>query len=315
MAGFVLVCALVSETVAQNYASKAVRIIQGAAAGGTLDSTARIFAQKLTEGLGQSVIVESRPGAGGTIANDRVAKSSPDGYTLLVMAATGAIQSALRTDLPYDLERDLAAVSMLSVTPLALVAHPSVPARNVKELIALARRQSGKLNYGSSGIGSTSHLAGEAINLFAKVKFVHVPFKGGAESVIAAASGEVDISLPGITPVPGLANSGKIRALAVTTIDRSPLMPSVPTLHESGFPGFDFSSWAGLLAPAGTPRGIIDRLNTIVTTAGNTGEVREAFEKQGMTVRATTAAEFAEFIRRELALNRKLARTAGIRLD
>lgn len=305
----------VSHALAQVYPSKPVRIIQGAAAGGSLDSTARIFAQKLSENLGWSVIVEARPGAGGTIANNRVAKSPADGYTLLVMAATGAIQSALRTDLPYDLERDLAPISLLSVTPLVLVVHPLVPARNVKELIALARKQPGKLNYGSSGIGSTSHLAGEALNLLAKVKLVHVPYKGGAESVVAAASGAVDISLPGIPPVPALANAGKIRALAVTTIDRSPLLPSVPTLHESGFTGYDVSSWAGLLAPAGTPRPIIDRLNSLVTKVGNASELKEVFEKQGMSVRSTTVLEFTDFIRRELALNRKLAKTVGIQVE
>jgi len=305
----------VTSALAQTYPAKTIRIIQGAAAGGSLDSTARIYAQRLTESLGQSVIVEARPGAGGTIANDRVAKSAADGYTLLVMAATGAIQSALRTDLPYDLERDLAPISLLSITPLVLVAHPSVPARTLQELVVLARKNPGKLNYGSSGVGSTSHLAGEALNLLGKVKLVHVPFKGGAESVLAAASGEVDVSLPGITPVPGLVKVGKLRALAVTTIDRSPLLPSTPTFNESGFPGYDFSSWAGLLAPAGTPKPVIDRLNGLVTTIGKAGDLKEVFEKQGLSVRATTVPEFTDFIQRELALNRKLAKTSGIKWE
>lgn len=306
---------LVVDAVAQDYPVKPIRIILGAAAGGSLDATARIIAQKLSEQLGQPVIVEVRPGASGTIANDRVAKSPPDGYTLLVMAATGAVQSALRTNLPYDLERDFAPVSLLTITPLVLVVHPSVPARNVKELIALARRQPGKLNYGSSGLGSTSHLAGEAINLMANVKIVHIPYKGGAESVVAAASGQVDMSLPGITSVPALADAGKVRALAVTTRDRAPLMPSVPTLSESGFPGYDFSSWAGLLAPAGVPKHIIERLNALVIKATNVLELKEAFHRQGMSVRSTTSQQFTEFIQRELALNRKLIKAVGLRTE
>ena len=303
-----------SAALAQDYPIKPVRIIQGAAAGGSLDSTARIFAQRLSQQLGQPFVVESRPGASGTIANDRVAKSPPDGYTLLVMAATGSIQSALRTDLPYDLERDLAPISPLSVTPLVLVAHPSVPARSLKELVELARRLPDKLNYGSSGVGSTSHFAGEALNYLAKVKFVHIPYKGGSESVLAAASGIVDVSLPGITPVPGLVTAGKIRAIAVTTIDRSPLLPSVPTFHESGYPDYDFSSWAGLLAPIATPKRIIDRLNSLVASIGSDNELKELFKKQGLSARASTTAEYAEFIRREIALNRKLANVAGIKL-
>lgn len=299
---------------AQGYPNKPVRIIQGAAAGGSLDATARLFAQRFSQYLGQPFIVEARPGASGTIANDRVAKSPPDGYTLLVMSATGSIQSALRTDLPYVLERDLAPISPLSVTPLVLVAHPSVPARSLQDLLGLARRMPGKLNYGSSGVGSTSHFAGEALNYLAKVKLFHIPYKGGAESVLAAASGIVDVSLPGIPPVPGLVNAGKLRALAVTTIDRSPLLPSVPTFHESGFPGYDFSSWAGLLAPAGTPKPIIDQLNALVNNIGSERDLKELFQKQGLSVRSSTATEFTNFIRREIALNRKLAKATGISL-
>lgn len=306
--------ALICEVTAQDYPIKSVRIIQGAAAGGSLDTTARLFAARLSKIFGQTFIVEARPGASGTIANDRVAKSPPDGYTLLVMAATGSIQSAVRTDLPYDLDRDLIPISPLSITPLVLVSHPSVPARNLQELLGLARKNPGKLNYGSSGIGSTSHFAGEALNYLAKVKLVHIPYKGGAESVLAAASGIVDVSLPGIPPVPGLVNAGKIRALAVTTIERSMLMPSVPTFHESGVKGYDFSSWAGLLTPVGTPKIVIDRLNEAIIKIASENEIKESFKKQGLSLRSSTPTEFSEFIKREIALNRKLAKVAGIQL-
>ena len=300
---------------AQEYPSKPIRIIQGAAAGGSLDTSARIVGQKLSEYLGQPVLVEARPGASGTIANSAVAKSPPDGHTLLVMAATGSIQSVLKTNLPYDLERDLVPISLLTVTPLAVVLHPLVPARNVKELIALARKEPRKLNYGSSGIGSTSHLAGEALNLLANVQLVHVPFKGGAESVIAAATGDVDMSLPGITAVPALARAGKVRAIAVTTLERSKLMPELPTLDESGFRGYDFSSWAALLAPAGVPRPLIERLNSLVTKVLRSPDLASTFDSQGLIVRVASAPETAQFIRREMALNRKLVKQANIRAD
>ena len=193
--------------------------------------------------------------------------------------------------------------------------HPSVPARNVSELVALARKQPGKLNYGSSGVGSTSHLAGEALNAFASIKLHHIPFKGGAESVVAAASGQVDMSLPGITALPPLANAGKVRTLAVTTLARSALMPSVPPLNESGFRGYDFSSWAGLLAPAGVPKPIIERLNAVVSKAITAPELKEVFAKQDLRVRPTTATQFGEFLQRELALNRKLIKAAGIKAE
>ncbi len=307
--------ALACEVVAQDYPAKSVRIVQGAAAGGSLDSTARLFAQRFSQMFGQTFIVEARPGASGTIANDRVAKSQPDGYTLLVMVATGSIQAAVRTDLSYNLERDLIPISPLSITPLVLVSHPSVPARNLQDLLGLARKMPGKLNYGSSGIGSTSHFAGEALNYLAKVKLVHIPYKGGAESVVAAASGTVDVSLPGIPPVPGLVNAGKIRALAVTTIERSTLMPSVPTFHEAGIKDYDFSSWAGLLAPMGTPKIVIDRLNEAVIKIASDSEIKESFKKQGLSLRSSTPTEFSEFIRREVALNRKLVKAARIQLQ
>lgn len=300
---------------AQEYPQRPIRMLVGAAAGGSLDASARIVGQKITEYTGQPVIVEARPGAGGTLANDRVAKSPADGYTLLVMAGSGAIQSVVRRDLPYDLERDLVAVSLLTITPIALVVHPSVPARSVKELLALARRYPGQVKYGTSGVGTTSHLAGEALNMMAGIKLAHIPYKGGAESVVAAASGQVEIALPGIASVPGLASTGKVIPIAVTTRERVALMPHLPTLHESGFPDFDFASWAGLLAPAGVPKQIVARLNALVTKANGAPDLKESFDRQGMVVRATTAEQFAEFIRKELALNRKLVHAAGIKAE
>jgi tripartite-type tricarboxylate transporter receptor subunit TctC len=295
---------------AQSYPVKPIRMVVGFAAGGSVDVTGRIVAQKLAEQLGQQVIVENRTGAGGAIANERVAASPPDGYTLLMVSTSATIVPALNPKLPYDLERDLAPVSFLSIGPLVLVVHPSIPARSVKELIALIRSQPGKLNYGSSGIGSTAHLPGELLKLMAKVNIVHVPYKGGAESVVALAAGQLALSFPSITAAQPLIDVGKLCPLAVTSIKRSSLMPAVPTLDEAGVPGYEFSNWNGFSAPAGLPKDILMRLNA-AAKAIDTPDTREAFAKQGFDLRTSTPEEFAAFIRPELVQNAKLIKLSG----
>jgi tripartite-type tricarboxylate transporter receptor subunit TctC len=246
---------------AQSYPVKPIRIVVGYAPGGAVDFTARLVAQKLPEHVRQSVIVENRPGAGSTIGTERVASAPPDGYTLLLMPTTAVVQSALRTNLSYNLERDLQPVSLVASGPFVLVVHPSVPARNVKELIALARSRPGQLNCASPGIGSANHLAQELINTMANVKLAHVPYKGGNEAAVATASGHVDLSFPSVAGALPLIQAKRVRAIAVSGLKRTPLLPELPTLDEAGVPGYDYTAWYGIVAPAGVAKDIIARLN------------------------------------------------------
>ncbi|MBI4189583.1 MAG: tripartite tricarboxylate transporter substrate binding protein [Betaproteobacteria bacterium] len=306
---------LASEALAQSYPNKPVRMVVGMVAGGGTDVTARLVAQKLSEHLGQPVVVENRPGASTAIGTERVAKSPTDGYTLLMLSCTTSVLSAMRTNLPYDLERDFAPVSMVTTAPLVLLVHPSVPARDVKELIALARSRPGKLNYGSSGVGGISHLAGELFSLMAKVKLVHVPFKGGGESVIASASGQVDMNFPSVATATPLHGAGKLRALAVSSAKRSSLLPSIPTLDESGLPGYDLFCWWGVLAPAAVPKDIIAQLNAVIGKIVNTPEMKESINKQGMEPQTNSLEQFAAFMRNEMAQYAKLVKLAGLKIE
>lgn len=300
---------------AQNYPVRPIRMVVGYVPGGAVDITARLLGQKLSEHLGQPVIIENRPGASGSLADERVARSSPDGYTLLTIPASATVQPALRSNLPYDLERDFAPVSLVVIGPYALVIHVLVPARSVKELIALARAQPGKLNYGSAGIGSSQHLTGELFNSMARVAITHVPFKGSGESSVANAAGHVQISFPSITAALPLMDAGKLRLLAVTSRTRTSLMPAVPTLNESGLPGYDRSGWYGVLAPAGVPGRVVAQLNAAIGRIVGAPEVSEAFKKQGLEPQPGTPEEFARRIRSEIAQNAILVKQAGAKAE
>lgn len=300
---------------AQAYPTKPIHIYVGFTAGSGADAVARLVAPKLSKNLSQPVVIENRVGASGTIATERVAASPPDGYVLLLVTAAEAAQPALRAKLPYDLQRDFAPVSLLAVAPLLLVVNSVVPAHNVKELIRLARLRPGKLSYGSSGVGSATHLAGVLFRLMAKVDIVHVAYKGGAENTIATASGEVDMSFPGISAVQPLLATGKLRALAVSSATRSSLMPSIPTIDESGLRGYNFSSWQGILAPAGVRKEIITRLNVVIGKIMNTAEMEHALIKQGFDPHTNTPEQFAEFIRKQIALNGKLIQITGGKVE
>jgi tripartite-type tricarboxylate transporter receptor subunit TctC len=300
------------EAAAQSYPNKPIRMLVGFAVGGAVDVTARIVAQKFSEQLGQQVVVENRTGAGGVIASDAVAKAPPDGYTLLMLSISDTVLPALRK-LPYDLERDFSPVSLVTVLPLILVVHPSVPARNVSELIALTRARPGGLNFASSGIGSSAHLAIELFNLMAKVKFVHVPYKGGAESALAVASGHVDLCIASITAVLPIMN--KVRPLAVTSARRASSMPAIPTIDEAGLRGYDHYGWNGVIAPAGVPKDIIARLNAVLAKAINTAEMKETLDKQGVEPRTDTPEQFGAFIHDAIARNTRLMRLAGARSE
>jgi tripartite-type tricarboxylate transporter receptor subunit TctC len=303
----------VSDSLAQSYPVKPVRILVGFVPGGAVDIIARLIGQKLSETLGQPVVIENRPGASTAIATDRAAKSPADGYTLLLIAISTAIQSALRTNLPYDLKRDLAPVSLVSIGPFVLVVHPSLPARNVKELIALARSHPGKLSVGSPGVGSAPHLAGELFKSRAKINVVHVPYKGSADSVVGAASGLVPVCFASLASALPLLDAGRLRPLAVTTAKRASLLPSTPTLDESGLPGYDYSAWYGVSAPAGVPKDIIARLAAVLGKV--VPEIRESLNKQGLEPRTSTPDEFAAMIHREIAQTTKLIELTGLKAE
>lgn len=301
-----------SEAFAQSYPSKPVRIVVGFSPGGGTDVTARLVALKLSVELGQSVVVENRTGASGMIAGDYVARQPADGYTVLMVASTTFINSVLRGQ---DLERDLTPVSLATTAPMVMVVHPSVPAHNVKELIGLARSQPGKLNYGSDGVGGTTHLCGELFNMLAKVKLVHVPYKGAGDSVLATVSGQVDLNMPSAPASLPMIRADKLRALAVSSPKRSSLLPALPTLDESGLAGFDVTTWFGVLAPAAVPKDIIAQLNAALIKVVNTPEMKEAINKQGMETQTNSPEQFTAFMRRQSRTIAQLVKSAGMKIE
>ena len=313
--GAACLCLAATESSAQAYPARPVHILVGFAAGGATDVIARQVAQKLTESIGQPVIVENHPGAATAIATDRLAKSRADGYTLLLMPISTAVQSALRKDLPYDLERDVAAVSQVASGPFVLVVHPLVPARNVKELIAFAQPQPGKLSYGTPGVGSAHHLVTEMFNSRTNLKTVHVPFKGAADADLATASGQLQMSFTSPAGALPFLERGRIRPLAVTSATRLSLLPAVPTLDESGLPGFDYSAWYGLSAPASTPKNVIAQLNAAVNKIVHTPEMKEILNKQGFEPQTGTPEEFAALVRREVEQTTKLIQITGMKAE
>jgi tripartite-type tricarboxylate transporter receptor subunit TctC len=300
---------------AQQYPARPIKVIVGFAAGGAADVTARMLAPKLSGVLGQPVVVENRLGSGGAIATDFAAKSPPDGHTLLLMPAADAVQPAVRRKLPYDLERDFMPVSRIVLGPWVVVVNPSVPARTAQELFALARAHPGKLNYASSGIGSSAHIVTELINSMAHVKMVHIPYKGVSDGVTATAIGEADMILASYPAAQPLLQAGKVRPLAVSLGKRWAIMPTVPTLAEAGLTGFDRSGWYGMLAPAGTPREVVMRLNSAIGAIVNTPEMNDALRRQGLEPATGTPEEFGAFIRNEVAQNIRIAREAGINVE
>lgn len=300
---------------AQTYPVKPIRMLFGYTAGGAGDVGARMLAQKLSEGLGQNVVVENRPGAGGAIADEAVAKAPADGYTLLYAAGSTTILPALRPKLPYNVERDFAPVSMVMVTSFALAVHPSVPVRDVKELIALARSKPGKLTFSTPGVGSSAHFAGEVFKMMAGVQMLHVPYRGPPEATTAVISGEVDVNFPSVTGALPLIETGRLKALAVSSAKRAPTLPSVPTLDEAGLTGYERTGWNGVLAPAGVPKEIIARLNAAIVKAVDSPEMKQAIVKQGLLAQTGTPEEFAAFIRGQLEQNAKVVKFAGIKTE
>jgi tripartite-type tricarboxylate transporter receptor subunit TctC len=284
--------------------------------GGPTDIVSRTLAPKLTEALGQSVIVDNRAGAGGVLATEQVAKAPPDGYTLLMGTIGGiAVAMSLIPNRGYDTLRDLAPITQAVTVTNLLVVHPSVPAKNVKELLAIARARPGKLNYASSGNGTVTHLAGELFKLMGKVDIVHVPFKGGAPALTALLSGEVDMSYENSLVVLPHVKAGKIRALAVTGRKRSQLMPELPTISESGLPGYEASGWYGLFAPSATSKAIIARVNAEAVKALHMPDVVRTLSSQGAEPIGNMPEEFTAFVKSEIEKWARLVKVAHMKAD
>jgi tripartite-type tricarboxylate transporter receptor subunit TctC len=312
---FTALTAATSVAEAQGWPARPVRLVVGFAAGGGADTTARPVVQKLSELYGQPFLVENRPGASSSIAIERVAKAEADGYTLLQLSSPGIAQAVLRVKLPYDIVRDLAPISLMTYAPAVLVVHPSMQVKDVKELIAMARSRPGKLNYGSSGMGGSAHFAGELFNMMAKVDMTHVPYKGGADAVVATAAGQIEVSYPSVPSALPLIAGGKVRPLAVASIKRVSSLPNVPTLDESGLTGYDLSVWYGMLAPTGTPQAIITSLNGALNKLINTPEMKDIFNKGGLELQTSTTQEFAALINREIDLYARLSKQAGMKAE
>jgi tripartite-type tricarboxylate transporter receptor subunit TctC len=306
-----LATALTGAAAAQDYPVKPIRIIVGPGP----DVLARIVGQKLTDAWGQQVLVDQRPGAGGIIAADSVAKSPADGYTLLLSTGTYTTIPSLYSKVPYDFERDFAPVTLLAQLPFLLVAHPSVPAKNVQELVQLARARPGQLNYASSGNGTTAHLAGEMLKSMAKINIVHVPYKGTVPGVIDLVAGQVHIMFAIIQSSLPHAQAGKLRALAVSGSKRSSSAPAVPTISESGVPGYEFISWNGVHVPAATPGAVSGKLNAELLRIITLPDVKERMLGLGMDVAGGTPEEFGALVKSDIAKWAKVIRDAGIKAE
>jgi tripartite-type tricarboxylate transporter receptor subunit TctC len=298
---------------AQSYPSKPVRIVVPFAPGGGVDLTARILAQKLTERVGQSFIVENRTGASGIIGTEFVAKSTPDGYTLLVGSqTTQAVVPAMYGKLNYDTARDFAAVTEIATSPLLIVVHPSLPVKAVKDLIALAKARPGQLTFGAAS-GGTPHMAGELFKLVAHVDMLFVPYKGEGPAIADAMGGQISMVFSNLPVALPQAQGGRLRALAVTSRQRVSTAPGIPTVAESGLPDYEASTWFGLFAPAATPRDVIGKLNADAVSALNMPEVKERMAGQGLFVVANTPEQFAAFVKTEIPRWAKVVRDAGVK--
>ena len=311
-----LALAAAGTAAAQTYPVKPVRIVVGFPAGGPTDIVTRTLAPKLTEALGQTVLIDNRGGAGGVIATEQVAKAPADGHTLLMGTIGGiAVAMSLIPTRGYDTLRDFAPITQAVTVTNILVVHPTVPAKNVKELLAIARAKSGRLNYASSGNGTVTHLAGELLKLMGKVDITHVPYKGGAPALTALISGEVDMSYENSLVVTPHIKAGKVKALAVTGTKRSQLMPELPTIAESGLPGYNASGWYGLFAPAATPRPIVSRLNAEAVKALRLPDVVRTLSSQGAEPVGGSPEEFRAFVAAEIDKWAKLVKLTGMKPD
>ena len=302
-------------TGAKAYPTKAIRFVIPFSAGGFSDILGRIIGQKLSESVGQPVIMDNRPGASGNIGAELVAKAPPDGYTLLINSINYVINPGLIRP-PFDPIRDFAAISLIaSGPPLVLAVHPSMPVKSVRELVALAKARPGELNFANSGIGTSPHLAGELLRDMTGIKIVQVPYKGSVQSIYAVISGEVAVTFPNLTVALPHMKTGKLRALAVTSIKRAPTAPELPTMNESGLRGFEVSGFIGLLAPAATPPAIVSLLNSEIVKMRKQPDFVERFEGSGMEPVASAPELFTRYMEREIAKWDKVIKAAGVRAE
>jgi tripartite-type tricarboxylate transporter receptor subunit TctC len=300
---------------AQPYPNKPVRIIVPFGAGGPADIYARFLGQRLQEPLGQSFVIDDRPGAGSIIGTELVAKSAPDGYTLLVMSNTHTVNESLVPKKPFTLMKDFVPIAPINYSDLVLVVHPSLPVKSVKELVALAKSKPRGLNYASSGTGTPYHMAGELFKATAGVDIVHVPHKGSGEARTSVMSGQVEMMLDAITTMAPMARAGRVRALGTTGLKRSTVLPEVPTIAEAGVKGYETTIWLGVMAPAGTPKPVIDRLNAEITKIVSRPDVKKAWNEQGAEPMTMTVGEFEKYLNADIAKWAKVVRFAGARAD
>jgi tripartite-type tricarboxylate transporter receptor subunit TctC len=310
MAAFAAVLAL--PAAAQSWPTKPVKIVVPFGPGGPADVYARILAQGLTETFKQQFIIENKPGAGALIGTEVVAKAPPDGYTLLMMSNTHTVNETLFAHKPYELMRDLVPVAPVNSSDLVMVVHPSVPAKTLQEFVALAKAQPGKLSYASSGPGTPYHMAGELFKSMSGTDILHIPHKGSAEARNDVMGGHVQMMFDAVTAMKGSIDAGEVRALATTGLQRSAVMPNVPTVAESGVPGYEATIWLGIMAPKGTPQEIVDRLNAEIEKIIARPEIRDAWAKQGAVPMTMTPDQFGAFLTQDIAKWAKVIKTAGI---
>ena len=298
---------------AQGWPTRPIRIVVPFATGGSADVYARFLAQRLPDLLGQSVVVENRPGAGAVIGTDLVAKAPADGYTLLLMSNTHTVNETLVASKPYNLTRDFVAVAPINSSDLLFVAHPSVPAGNVRELMKVAKERPGKLNYASSGTGTPYHMAGELFKAMSGVYLVHIPYKGSSGARTDVIGGQVDLMFDAVTTMVEQVKAGKVKAIATTGKQRSAVLPEVPTVHESGVPNYEATIWLGVLAPKGTPQPVVNRLNEAISKIVGTPEVQQNWSKQGATAMVMNPQEFDKYIHEDIAKWAKVIKSANIK--
>jgi tripartite-type tricarboxylate transporter receptor subunit TctC len=297
---------------AQTWPAKPVRVIVPFAAGGNTDITARAIGERLSPVLKQPIVVDNRPGAMTNIGSEAVARAAPDGYTLLMGGATNAINMSVQAKLPYDTVRDFEPIILCVQGANVLSVHPSIPAKTLKELIALARKQPGKLNFASSGVGSSNHMAGELLKMMAGIDMAHIPYKGNVPALADTVGGHVDMIFSGVPSLLPQINSGRLRAIAIGSLERFPALPKVPTFDESGLKGYEATTWFGLMAPAKTPREIVARLNTEIDRILKTPDLRARFVNDGLMPMGGSPEAFAKFIRTEIDKYAKVVKAAKI---
>ena len=312
---FFALCLCAGGAWAQSYPSKPVHIVVPYGTGGPADIYARFLGAKLQETLGQPFVIEDRPGAGSIVGTDAVAKSAADGYTLLMMSNTHTVNETLIAKKPFELMRDLAPITGVNYSDLLMVIHPSVPANNLKEFIAYAKANPGKLNYASSGNGTPYHMAGELFKAMAGVDLVHIPHKGSDQARAAVLGGQVQMMFDAVPTMAANAAAGKVKALATTGSKRSPVTPNIPTLSEAGVPGYESGIWLGMMAPAGTPRPVLEEINAAVNKIINSADVKAAWAKQGAYPMGMSIDQFDKFLREEIVKWAKVVKLSGAKVD